>query len=172
MTPRLLAALSGNKRMGSEQIRMIFSLGTSNRSLQEFIELLKNYGLEVVVDVRRFPSSQFEHFKRENLARFLKSEGIAYIYLGEELGGYRREGYQNFTASSEFKVGLSRLEEIAREKKTVFICAERFAWRCHRRFIAQELEKRGWQVRHIIDREREWIPKILSEKKGNGEKGG
>ena len=71
---------------------------------------------------------------------------------GEKLGGFRRGGYQDFTATSEFRSGLYKLEEIARERSTAIICAERFPWRCHRRFIALELEKRGWRVSHIIDK--------------------
>jgi uncharacterized protein (DUF488 family) len=78
--------------------------------------------------------------------------------MGEELGGYRRGGYQNFTATSQFQAGISKLEEIAHQKRTAIICAERFAWRCHRRFIALELEKRGWRINHIIDKGRDWVP--------------
>jgi hypothetical protein len=54
-------------------------------------------------------------------------------------------------------VATVRLERIARERKMAFICAERLPWRCHRRFIARELEKRGWQVIHIIDKGRDWV---------------
>jgi len=56
-------------------------------------------------------------------------------------------------------MGLKKLEKVARERRAAIICAERFPWRCHRRFIALELEKQGWQVNHIIDREKEWLPR-------------
>jgi len=142
--------------------KLIYTLGTSTRTSEEFIELLSSHGVEVIVDVRRFPSSRFDHFRRENLAGLLSEAGIEYIYMGNELGGYRWGGYQNFTTTPEFQRGLDRLERIAQNKKTAIICAERFPWRCHRRFIALELEKRGWQVKHIIDRERVWIPRKRS----------
>ena len=132
--------------------KLIYTLGTSTRSPEEFIELLSSHGVEVVVDVRRFPSSRFEHFCREKLEELLPEAGIDYIYMGKELGGYRRGGYQSFTTTSEFLSGLQKLEEIARKRCTSIICAERFPWRCHRRFIALELEKRGWRVSHIIDK--------------------
>lgn len=138
--------------------RTVYTLGTSTRSAEEFIELLSSRSVEVVVDVRRFPSSRFEHFCQGKLQTLLRGSGIDYVHMGEELGGHRRGGYQRFIATPEFQMGLTTLEEIARERKAAIICAERFPWRCHRRFVALEMERRGWQVTHIIDREREWTP--------------
>ena len=136
----------------TEGKRLVYTLGTSTRSPEEFTELLSSHGVEVVIDVRRFPFSRFEHFHRDRLERLLSEEGIEYVYMGEELGGYRRGGYQSFTTACEFLSGLKELEEIAQKRSTAIICAERFPWRCHRRFIARELEKRGWRVSHIIDK--------------------
>ena len=144
--------------MNIERDKLIYTLGTSTRSSEESIKILTSHGVEVVVDVRRFPSSRFEHFCQEKLADLLSEAGINYVYLGEKLGGYRRGGYQNFTATSEFQIGLKKLEKIALEKTTAIVCAERFPWCCHRRFIALEMEKQGWQVIHIIDKERAWLP--------------
>ncbi len=138
---------------------VVYTLGTSTRTWGEFVALLKHLGVEVVVDVRRFPTSRFEYFKKEELARLLPKEGIAYSHSGEMLGGYRRRGYQAFLASEEFKRGLEELEEIARERKTAIVCAERLPWCCHRRFIGMELERQGWQVIHVIDERRSWKPK-------------
>lgn len=145
--------------MTSDKDKLIYTLGTSPRSPGEFLELLTSHGVQVVVDVRRFPSSRFEHFQREKLAGLLSEAGIDYIYMGKELGGYRRGGYQDFTTTTEFQKGLQKLEEVALERKAAIVCAERFPWRCHRRFISLGLEKRGWQVKHIIDRGRDWLPK-------------
>lgn len=51
----------------------IYTLGTSNRSLDEFLEILKNFQIKVVVDVRYwFNSLLFLYFKKENLGNFLK----------------------------------------------------------------------------------------------------
>jgi len=143
--------------------KLIYTLGTSTRSSKEFIELLSSHGVGVVVDVRRFPSSRFEHFRREKLASYLSNVGIDYVYMGGELGGYRRGGYQDFTTTSEFQLGLKKLENVAEKRKAAIICAERFPWRCHRRFIALELEKQGWQVNHIIYQERDWLPRKRSK---------
>ena len=143
----------------AEVNRVVYTLGTSTRTLEEFIALLRHLGVEVAVDVRRFPTSRFEYFKGEELARSLPEAGIDYGHLGGELGGYRRGGYQAFLASEEFKQGLEKLEEIARERKTAIVCAERLPWRCHRRFIGGELERQGWKVIHVIDERRNWSPK-------------
>lgn len=139
--------------------KRIFSIGTSTRSLDEFVSLLRQYGIETVVDVRSFPTSRFEHFKRERLERTLPEFGFCYVYLGAELGGYRRGGYENYMASPTYGEGLSRLAEIGRSSVTTFVCAERLPWRCHRRWIGESLTREGWEVFHIVDEKRTWIPK-------------
>lgn len=145
--------------MTSEGSKLVYTLGTSTRSVEEFIELLTSHGVAVVVDVRRFPSSRLEHFSRESLAGLLREVGIEYIYMGAELGGYRQGGYRTFTTTSEFQEGVKELAKVAGERRVAIVCAERFPWRCHRRFISAELEKQGWQVNHIIDKERDWLPR-------------
>ena len=144
--------------MTPENEKLIYTLGTSTRSLEEFISLLRGHDIEVVVDVRRFPSSKFEYFSEGKLAELLDEAGFGYIAMGQELGGYRKGGYQAFTATTEFREAVNRLEELALSRRATIICAERLPWRCHRRFIAFELERRGWQVIHIIDEKRDWQP--------------
>jgi uncharacterized protein (DUF488 family) len=139
-------------------VTSIYSLGTSTRSKSEFTGLLQKHGIELVIDVRRFPTSRFEHFTQEALRQLLTGLQIDYVYLGTELGGYRSSGYQAFTTTPEFEQGIKIVENKARQKKSVILCAERLPWRCHRRFTTSGLEKRGWQVEHIIDEKRTWIP--------------
>lgn len=138
--------------------KSIYSLGSSTRTWEEFLAILVKFGIELLVDVRSFPTSKYEHFKRENLEDTLKKAGFQYAYLGRELGGYRKGGYEAYTKTSSFLKGLDLLEEKALKKKAVFMCAERLPWRCHRRFIAAELEHRGWRVIHIINAKRTWEP--------------
>lgn len=111
------------------------------------------------MDVRRFPTSKFDHFKKDNLALKLRKLGIRYFYLGDVLGGFRKKGYQEHTRTPEFIRGMKRLKKITSEFRTAFLCAERFPWRCHRRFIALRLVQNGWRVIHILDEERTWEPK-------------
>jgi uncharacterized protein (DUF488 family) len=137
---------------------LVYTLGTSTRSLDEFVALLKRYEIEVTIDVRRFPSSRFSYFSGEELARSLPQQGIEYYHLGEKLGGYRKGGYEAFSATEEFKQGMRELMEIACQRTAAIVCAERLPWRCHRRFIGAELSRQGWQVVHIIDEKRNWSP--------------
>ncbi|NIQ39991.1 MAG: DUF488 family protein [Proteobacteria bacterium] len=138
---------------------IIYSLGTSTRTLPEFTEILDSYRILQVVDVRRFPTSRLDHFKKANLEAALRGRGLEYVYLGDDLGGYRKGGYDAFMDSQEFTGGLETLISVAKKGTTVFVCAERFAWKCHRRFIGLALQKKGWQVVHLIEREKTWIPR-------------
>jgi uncharacterized protein (DUF488 family) len=138
---------------------IIYTMGTSTRAEEEFLKLLRCYHIETVIDVRSFPQSRFEHFNKDNLTKKLKTEGINYIYLGKELGGFRKGGYLSYTKTAPYEEGISRLMQIGKQGITAFICAERFPWKCHRRFIAASLEERGWRVEHIIEENRVWRPK-------------
>ena len=139
---------------------LIYSLGTSQRSWEEFIQILERYSLKQIIDVRSFPvSKRYPHFSKENLSRGLREEGRVYFWLGKELGGYRRGGYEAYTKTEAFKRGLEELILLAQKAPSVIICAERFPWRCHRRFIAKALEEKGIEVIHIIDLDRLWRPK-------------
>jgi uncharacterized protein (DUF488 family) len=58
----------------------IFTIGHSNRSIEEFLSLLSLYKIEILVDVRRWPmSNKFPHFNSENLSRSLSSIGLKYF---------------------------------------------------------------------------------------------
>lgn len=136
--------------------RRIYSIGHSTRSLDEMVQLLAAYGIETLVDVRRFPRSRKNpQFNREALEEALPERGIEYRWLGDALGGFRDGGYEGYLATEEFRRGLAELEAIAAGKQTTFMCAEKLFFRCHRRFIAAALVERGWQVWHIIEAGRE-----------------
>lgn len=137
----------------------VFTLGTSKREVYEFTKILSKYQLEVIFDVRRFPTSQFSHFKRENLQKLCEAEGAEYTYLGNELGGYRNKGYKEYMKTQEFKRGLEIVKRAARGRAVCILCAERFPLHCHRKFIAEELAKEGFEIVHILDENRIWQAK-------------
>jgi uncharacterized protein (DUF488 family) len=140
---------------------IIYTLGTSKRTQEEFLEILKFYQIKAIADVRRWPTSQrFPHFKKENLIKILSENSISYHHL-EDLGGYRIENYENYMKTSTFKSTLEKLIEIAKNDLTCIICAEKFPWRCHRRFIARALEEKGIEVLHIIEKGKIWKPKTI-----------
>ena len=137
--------------------QVVYTVGTSTRTMEEFLALLQRYGVRLVVDVRRFPvSRRYPHFDRAALAGCLRAAGIDYYYLGAELGGYRTGGYEAFTATPLFRAGLERLTELAAAGPAAVMCSERFPWKCHRRFIARHLARAGWRVVHILESGRKY----------------
>ncbi|MGH7381708.1 MAG: DUF488 family protein [Candidatus Methylomirabilales bacterium] len=143
----------------------IYSIGSSTRSLPEFLAVLHGYQISTLVDVRVLPySKRFPHFSKQWLEETVPAVGLRYVFLGEELGGYRREGYEAYMRSPAFANGVEALSAIGREERVAFMCAERFPWKCHRRFIAAELERRGWRVVHIIDKDRTWPRSITVDR--------
>jgi uncharacterized protein (DUF488 family) len=137
----------------------IYTVGSSTRTLADFLETLSGFGVRTVADVRRFPvSSRYAHFTRAALEERLRIAGVAYTWLGEDLGGYRSGGFEAYRGAASFARGLRRLEALGAETPTAILCAERFPWRCHRRFIATALRQRGWEVVHILEPDRTWTP--------------
>lgn len=128
----------------------IWTIGHSNRSQKTFLEMLRENKIEVLVDVRRFPTSKVEHFKRKAMERWLSEQGIEYVWLGEELGGYRRGGYKAYMRTKSFKEGIRRLLKFAGQRRTCIMCMEPNPKYCHRRFISAHLESKGTKVVHII----------------------
>jgi len=141
------------------KVKKIYTLGTDRRSEEDFIEILLAYNIQSLIDVRRFPTSKIPIFKKKNLEPFLQRNGIEYHFLGAELGSFRKGGYIAYTITDDFKRGIDMLESIALANPSVVICAERFPWKCHRKWIAREMHKRGWEIEHIIDKGKVWVPK-------------
>jgi uncharacterized protein (DUF488 family) len=130
----------------------VWTIGHSNRSVQEFVSLLKEHEITLVCDVRSFPTSKIEHFRRERMEEWLPKAGIQYVWLGESLGGYRSGGYLNWMKTEKFKHGMKALLGLAEEDNVCVICMEVNPKYCHRRHISRQLQQLGVRVTHIIDR--------------------
>ncbi|MHC1635791.1 MAG: DUF488 domain-containing protein [Candidatus Methanospirareceae archaeon] len=140
----------------------IWTVGTSNRSLEEFLALLKLHNIEVIVDVRRFPVSKYEHFRADKLKTSLENTGILYHHA-QELGGYRKGGYKEYMKSEDFIRGIIFVERLASKKRVAIMCAEKLFFKCHRRYIADALKRRGNEIVHIIDAKRSYEHKTLED---------
>ncbi|MEM5766477.1 MAG: DUF488 domain-containing protein [Candidatus Aenigmatarchaeota archaeon] len=146
----------------------IYTLGHSTRSLEKFLGILKIFKIDLVIDVRHWPSSKkFPWFNKDNLEKELTKERIQYLHF-PELGGYRKEGYEAFSKSEEFSKALSKLVKLIDDKNVALFCAEFLWWRCHRKYIAKALVEKGIEVIHIFDEER--IQKHISKEKEVEEK--
>lgn len=139
--------------------KLIYTVGTDLRSAEDFIEILLAYEIGAFLDVRSYPRSKIPVFNKKNLSELLTSNGITYHFLGKELGGFRKGGYPAYVLTEEFLTGIEMLEAIAADMTSVIACAERFPWKCHRKWISRELQKRGWTVEHILDKGKVWAPK-------------
>jgi uncharacterized protein (DUF488 family) len=144
---------------------LIFTVGHSNRSLDDFVSILKSHGISRILDVRRYPSSRkWPHFDAAALAVSLPGAGIDYVGLSH-LGGRRRprpdsphvawrdesfRGFADFMDTPEFAAGAAEVERLARERPSALMCAEALPWKCHRSLIADALVARGWKARDVI----------------------
>jgi uncharacterized protein (DUF488 family) len=142
----------------------IYTIGHSTRSSEELLALLREAGVELVADVRAYPSSRrHPQFNRDALAAWLGAAGIGYRHMpglggrrspvpGSPNGGWRElafRGYADHMRSPEFQAALAELEAAARATPTAIMCAEAVWWRCHRRLISDALVARAWRVEHL-----------------------
>jgi uncharacterized protein (DUF488 family) len=138
----------------------VLTIGHSNHTIERFIELLCQHHVTAVADVRSSPYSQVHaQFSREALAAALKQDGIAYSFLGKELGGrpadktcYEngRVQYRRVAATPIFRSGLDRILAGIQSYRIALMCAEREPLECHRTLlVAPELEKAGITVLHV-----------------------
>jgi len=146
-------------------MRTLYTIGHSTRSIEEFIALLRENGIELLADVRSIPGSRrVPQFGKEALQASLTGAGIEYLWM-PELGGRRKtspdsrntawrhpafRGYADYMETDEFALALDELANIARAVTTAIMCAEAVWWRCHRSMIADAMKWAGVEVLHIM----------------------
>lgn len=140
----------------------LFSIGSGNEDLMSFIDRLKKWNIDYLVDLRSQPYSKYvPHFNREILSNSLKKAGIDYLYFGDKLGGRPPEGFEKFRASPSFKENIDLLLSQVEGKTAALMCTEFDLSKCHRRFIVVEIIKKGINVT-VIDKEGNAGKPILS----------
>jgi uncharacterized protein (DUF488 family) len=131
----------------------IFSIGSGNEDLISFINRLKKWDINCLVDLRSQPYSAYvPHFNRDRLSVSLKNSKIDYLYFGDKLGGRPPEGFEKFRTSPKFKENIDLLLSQVEGKFVALMCSEFDISKCHRRFIVVELIKKGIDVT-VIDKE-------------------
>ena len=145
-----------------------FTIGHATRPIGEFIKLLQEANVQLVVDVRTIPRSRTNpQYNREQLPVTLAKSEIAYRHLSA-LGGLRRKSrgiapeingfwrhdsfhnFADYAMSPAFGAGLAELRELGDACRCAILCAETLWWRCHRRIIADYLMATGDTVFHIL----------------------
>ncbi|MGL4514344.1 MAG: DUF488 family protein [Lacipirellulaceae bacterium] len=138
----------------------LFTVGYSTHEWSAFVALVRFAGVTAVADVRSTPYGRLVEYRREELAAGLRGEGIAYVWLGAELGARRDESqayrdgrvdYERVMTLPAFRAGVERLARGAEQHTIALMCAEREPLDCHRSLlIARALVAEGWRVRHVL----------------------
>ena len=149
---------------------IVYTVGHSTRTLDEFVELIRGFEVDAVVDIRTVPRSRTNpQYNLETLPEDLAERGIQHYRIAE-LGGLRKKSktiptetnafwvnrsfhnYADYALSEEFESGLNRLLAISQTRKCAIMCAEAVWWRCHRRIVTDYLLVRDAKVIHIMDK--------------------
>lgn len=148
-----------------KDVKTIWTIGHSTRTVEEFIAMLRSFNIELIADIRSYPGSRkFPQFNKEALKIFLAHNNIQYVHL-KNLGGRRKanpdskntgwrhiafRGYADYMETADFKEGIKELTENALQQRTAYMCSEAVWWRCHRSMVSDYLKLRGWTVMHIM----------------------
>ena len=152
----------------SAYVGTIFTIGHSTRAIPDFVALLRQVDVDLLVDVRSIPWSRATpQFNLDVLPVSLASEGIGYQHLSA-LGGRRHHlkgappsantfwrvlafrNYADYAETDAFRSGFAELLALAVAHRCAIMCAEAVWWRCHRRIIADYLLAQGVSVEHIM----------------------
>lgn len=149
-------------------MKPFFTIGHSTRSVEEFVTLLQQSEISLLVDVRTVPRSRTNpQFNLDTLGDTLAPYQIDYTHIAE-LGGLRGRqkdaessssalwrnksfrNYAEYAQSPAFRSGLQTLQALGTRSTCAIMCAEAVWWRCHRRIIADYLLAGGLPVFHIM----------------------
>ncbi len=147
--------------------KTLFTLGHSTHPIEEFLELLRAHGIRQLIDIRTLPGSKrHPQFNRENLEASLGAQKIKYRHM-KGLGGLRKpkpdslnlgwknagfRGYADYMQTKDFEEQLEQLLIWSGELPTAVMCAEALPWKCHRSLLADALDARGLEVKHIMSK--------------------
>lgn len=144
------------------------TIGHSNRSLGEFLDMLREARIELLVDVRSFPRSRANPvFNIDRLPDDLAQMQIGYRHC-PALGGRRPKqsgidehlnamwrvqsfhNYADYALSDAFAAAFDELVRLGRDRRLALMCSEAVWWRCHRRIITDYLLLNGHAVDHLM----------------------
>ena len=157
---------------------MVFTIGHSTLVADAFVALLAEARVERLWDVRSYPTSRWDWFRRERMEKWLPAAGVEYLWV-PALGGRRgprrtrgreaaraaaqeplplawhEEGFSNYQwhmTTEEFFAAADELARLGGRVNVAIMCAEAVWWRCHRSMIADYLVVAGSEVVHLQPR--------------------
>jgi uncharacterized protein (DUF488 family) len=144
---------------------IIYTIGHSTHPIDAFLQMLNDFHIQKVVDVRTIPKSRFNpQYNEDSLRQSLAIGRIKYLPM-PGLGGLRHarkdsvnmgwrnasfRGYADYMQTDDFAKNLQALIKESRKDLTAIMCAEAVPWRCHRSLIADALVVEGIEVRNIM----------------------
>lgn len=141
---------------------VLYTIGHSTHPADKVVELLREHGVTAVADVRSSPYSRRNpQFNRESFSSRLKEGGIAYVFLGCELGARSKDPscyvdgkvqYDLVAGTALFQAGLERVVQGMSSHRVALMCAEKDPLTCHRTIlVCRHLVARGLKVEHILE---------------------
>ena len=149
-------------------MNIVSTIGHSNHPLEIFITLLRQHGIDKLVDVRSSPYSRSPytaHFNRDALEELLEEHDIRYVFAGTELGGrpadrscYDATGrvlYERLAKTDDFLFGVRNLLRDAEQHRLALMCSEKEPLECHRTLLiahalTTEYDVDSGSVQHIL----------------------
>jgi uncharacterized protein (DUF488 family) len=133
---------------------MLATIGYERANLADFVETLRVSGVEMIVDIRERAQSRRPGFSKSALSGALLNAGIEYVHfpeLGDPKEGREaarsgqydvfRQIFFEVMAMPEAKNAISKIFNIALNKKVCLLCYERDKEQCHRKIVSDQLEK-------------------------------
>ena len=125
--------------------RTVYTIGHSNHPIERFLELLRMHAVEAIADVRSHPHSRFNpQFSLKRLRAALEDAGVAYLFLGRELGARSNDpgvyvdgkvDYGRLARTPRFEEGVASVAEPRTSARVALMCAERDPLECHRAIL-------------------------------------
>lgn len=151
---------------------ILYTIGHSNQTFEEFVQLLISQNIDCIIDVRSIPYSKFTpQFNLETLKFQLNQHGILYAHFGNEFGARRYDclkdaefknkgaievkpqvNFELGVTTSLFLHGVERLKKaLLQDRHVSLMCSESNPLSCHRfSFLSRYFYEEGWDVRHIV----------------------
>jgi uncharacterized protein (DUF488 family) len=144
---------------------VVYTIGHSTRPIEEFIKILKAYGVNLLVDIRTLSRSRHNpQYEETALCHALENEKIGYLHLAA-LGGLRHvrkdsvntgwknasfRGYADYMQTEQFSAAIDELIALTKKRTVAIMCAEAVPWRCHRTLVGDALLARGIEAIDIL----------------------
>lgn len=150
----------------------LYTVGHSNQSQDELLDLIKSQSIDCIIDVRSMPYSKYTpQFNSEVIKSFLNKNGILYAHFGDEFGARRSDclketiftkkgksetkpqvNFELGVKTDNFLKGVDRIKKALSQGRNVsLMCSEADPLGCHRfSFLSKYFYELGWNVLHIV----------------------